>query len=130
MSFYVMLCMFLILCFYLGQVMGMMIHCDNCSDFKGLKKYVHMIPFLRVALFFVCLYECIRDKDWKFFVAYMFTSGKNVMIMCAMVETLPELQRIEQRKALRRELSTSPIVALKSILFDTQSLIGCKTQIM
>ena len=130
MSFYILLFVFLLLCLYLGQVTGMMIHCDNCSDFKGLNKYVYMVPLLRVALFFVYLYECIRDNELKFFVAYMFTPGKNIIIMCAMVEVLPELQSLERKKALKRKLSPSPIMMIKSILFDTQNIIGFRTQIM
>lgn len=123
MSFYVLLSVLLMVCLYCGQVFGLMIYCDNCSDFKDAKRYVFLIPFLKIALFIAYAKDCVEEKRWKDLLRYISIGDKSVLIICSIVELLPELCK-EQKKAKVREIRRKPKVSIlslaKIVLFETQ----------
>jgi len=76
MIFYVFLFFLLLVCVYLGQVFGLMIHCELCDEFKDTKRYLYLIPFLRIILFFYCIKKCHTEKDWDFLWTYLLCREK------------------------------------------------------
>ena len=133
MTFYVLLLILFLMCWYFGQVFGLMIHCDNCVDFKPVKRYVYLVPVLRVMMLGLCLADCFKEKNIKMFFAYIFCSEINIMILCAMLEMEPELQKIRQRsnmRRIRRRQAPSPLTTVKSILFETQDYLTSGRQYM
>ena len=129
---YVFFAVLLMVVFYLGQVIGLMIHCELCSDFRELKRYLYAVPFIRIAMFFFCLYDCIKDRNLKLFIAYIFCPDKNIMIICSLVECLPELKKLQsqRKRRVRRELQTSPLDTLRAVLFGTQDIFESGFQVM
>lgn len=93
MSFYVFLGILTLICLYLGQVFGLMIYCDNCSEFKDAKKFVYIVPVLRTTILFSVVSECVRERKWKLLYSYIMLGDKSVMILCAIIEALPELRK-------------------------------------
>ena len=123
MMWYVVLIICLLVCVYWGQVLGLMIQCDNCTVLNEGKKYVYMIPFLRVIMFISFLYDSICNKEWKRFLMYAFYSGKNVMLLCAIIDLLPELQRIRRKQEMKKRINCCSLVSLKMFASDVQSVL-------
>lgn len=90
-----------LLCMYLGQVLGLMIRCDNNEDFKGIKGYIWLVPFLNVVTFFSILKDCVKTQSWIMMKAFFSVGDKSIMIMGAMVQQTEEIERIRQTNALR-----------------------------
>ena len=133
MTYYVALVVLLLLCFYLGQVFGLLIHCDNCSDFQEVRRYVYLVPFLKIALAIHAARQLAKDRAWKLLVSYFLGGDKSILILDAMVETLPELQKENQRSKIRniqRRPKVLPLNTLKSILFETQDRVTADFQYM
>lgn len=123
MSFYFFLVLLLLATVYFGQVLGLMIYCDNCRDFKEAKRYVYLIPLLKITLFIAFVRDCIRDKKLGWLLSYIAIGDKSVMILCTIVELLPELQR-ERKRAKVKSMQRTPQMAVwnfaKSVLFETR----------
>lgn len=121
MEFYVFLFALAIGSVYFGQVLGLLIHCDNCKDFKGVKKYAFFVPIFSVLFFFLYLERCAKEKEWKKLFQYILLGDKSILIMCSIVEVLPELQREQQRakvRNLQRKRKVSFADLAKSVLAD------------
>lgn len=120
----------LILCLYCGQVLGLMIHCDNCGDFNLVKKYVFLVPLLKLALFFPCLHDCIHEKNLKALWFYLFSGRMSMVILCVMVDLLPEWKKQQEQNRIRRfvkqyESSRVPLsAALKSVIIQAGATLG------
>ena len=99
MSFYIFLGILTLICLYLGQVFGLMVYCDNCSDFKDAKSFVYIIPILRITILLSVACECIRERKWRLLFSYIMLGDKSVMILCAIIEALPELYK-ERKEAV------------------------------
>ena len=130
MTFYVILFVFLLFCIYCGQVAGMLIHCELSEDLSAVKKYVPMIPFLRIIMFFCCIKYCIRDRNLKFFLYYLFQSEKNFIFLLVLVEILPQLESARRIREVNRKLRETPAMTLRKILFDSQHISEKRYQFM
>lgn len=96
----------LLLCLYCGQVLGLMVHCDNCDDFREIKRYVWIVPFMKLALLWPCLKECVQEKSLKSLRFYLFSGNLSMIILCAMTEALPEWKEtIRNKKIVKLEKS-------------------------
>lgn len=123
MSYYIFLIVLLLATVYFGQVLGLMIYCENCRDFKEAKQYVYLIPLLKITLFIAFTKDCIREKKLGWIPSYIAIGDKSVMILCTIVELLPELKRERQRakvKSMQRKPQMSVWNFAKSVLFETR----------
>lgn len=123
MTFYVILVVLFLLCLYVGQVLGLLIHCENCGYFKGAKRYVHLVPILKVGILVPCVKDCIKEKSIKWLIAYLLTSDKNILIMCGIVELLPELERAKVKKERKKPVRISKVRTICSMLLETQYIM-------
>lgn len=122
MIFYIFLFVLLLICLYLGQVFGLMIYCDNCKEFHEAKRYVYIIPLLKIVLWVPLIKDCIKSRQWKMLGFYILMGDKSVMILCTIVELLPELHRQQQRAMVRnmqRQQKSSIVRFARSVLFET-----------
>lgn len=126
MSFYIFLVGLVLAAIYFGQVFGLMIFCDNCRDFKEAKQYVYLIPLLKISLFVAFIKDCICEKRLGWLPSYIAMGDKSVMILCTIVELLPDLQRERQKQRQRakvKSMQRAPKVAVwnfaKAVLFET-----------
>lgn len=130
MTFDASIVLLLILVLYCGQVIGLLIFCENCSGLKEARAYVYMVPFVKVAMLAPCIKDCAKEKSLKWLITYLFMKDKNVTILCAIADMLPELRKIDQRKKVRQmqkqRTSISPMKVLKSLLYadDDASAYG------
>lgn len=123
MNFYIFLFLLLLMCMYLGQVFGLMIHCDNCREFKDAKRYVYFVPILKIILLLFFVKDCIQKKEWKFLFTYFAIGDKSILILCTIVELLPEINRERQRAKLKktqRSLKNSLFNFVKFLLLETR----------
>jgi len=133
MIFYFSLAILLIFVLYCGQVIGMLIYCENCSELKEAKAYVYLVPIVKVAMIVPCINDCFKEKKIRWLITYLMLEDKNVMILCAIVDMLPELRKIEQRSKVRRmqkhRARVSPMKVLKSLLFTDNDFFTYGVQI-
>lgn len=120
----------LLLCLYCGQVLGLMVHCDNCDDFKEIKRYVWIVPFMKLALLWPCLRECLQEKSLKSLRFYLFSGNMSMVILCAMIDAFPgwketlrnkKIKKLEKRINMQKSLVPE---TLKSILSDVETALG------
>ena len=133
MSFYVILFVLFLCVLYFGKVLGLILFCENCSDFKTVKKRVHLVPILETILVFVFAYECIKEKNLKQFVSFLLFSEKCILILIAMAELEPKLQASHKTKPVRNKRKSviiPTLASIKSVLFDAQDHFEYRYQYM
>lgn len=120
----------LLLCLYCGQVLGLMVHCDNCDDFREIKRYVWIVPFMKLALLWPCVRECAQEKSLKSLRFYLFSGNMSMIILCAMIDASPvwkekmrnkKIIKLEKRYNMKKSLVPE---ALRSILSDVETALG------
>lgn len=78
----------LVFCVYLGEVLGLIILCDNCEMLQKSRKYAFWVPFLRTGAFGAIFFECVRENKWESLKYFIACPGKNVVILCAINESI------------------------------------------
>lgn len=126
----------LLLCLYCGQVLGLMVHCDNCDDFREIKRYVWIVPFMKLALLWPCLKECVQEKSIKSLRFYLFSGNMSMIILCSMIDAFPgwketmrnkKIQKLEKRINMQKSSASE---TLRSILSDVETALGYNVNYM
>ena len=128
--FYVFLIFLLLVCIYLGQIIGLMIHCELTDELKDTKEFSYMVPLLRIIMLLYVVADCAKANKWGFFFKYLACRNKNTIIMCAMADVVPEIRRARRRKEVSRKLRRSNQATWRDIIFNSQDIIEYKYQIM
>ena len=69
-----------VIIFYFGWVVGLVFQCENIP-LKHAKRIVLSVPILMFAFSFQYLFECLREKRLKRFIAYLKSPGKGIIIL-------------------------------------------------
>lgn len=89
--FYISLFILFVLVLYFGQAIGLMIYCETCAYLKDVKNHAFAVPFLTLKADISCLFECFKNRNWKFLREYFFFGNRNLVILCLIKKhSMPE----------------------------------------
>jgi hypothetical protein len=130
MSYYVVVFLVVLLCIYGGKVIGLMIHCDNCDELKHLRNQMFMVPIVEFIMHFYCIWDCLRDKNWKLLRTYFTFENRGIVIAYVMADAKKEAKRVRQKRIIKKQERYFTLDMIKSVLSETFDVGICRYQFM
>ena len=99
MLYYIFLVLTFCIIFYVGQVIGLKIQCENCKRLSKASSATYIVPLLVVLCSVSFLKESIHNKSIAVFVRYLKLKDKSFIALCACAEIIDEIKAKTKTKA-------------------------------
>lgn len=91
---------------YMGEVLGLLIQCENCNELRKVSRKVFYVPFLGVALLFAYIKESCEKRDMHSLIEYILFEEKHLFMLFIMAKYFETASKKElQRKRISKNLS-------------------------
>lgn len=108
----------LMLIFYLGAVLGIMLMCDSMPELRRVKKFARYIPGLEVRFLIHCLFDdTIKDKS-RFLISFLRYDEKTMLFAFCMAKCLEELSVRKSSRVEKKQLCMEYVMEHASSEFD------------
>ena len=90
---------------YIGNVVGCLVLCETIPELSRAKKFVWQVPIVNLFYVVYILFSPqMTDRRLQALLLHLKTPCKNVLVICAMIETAKEIA-VEKRRSNNRQSS-------------------------
>lgn len=83
---------------FIGEVVGLMVHCENSKYLYPAKNYVWLVPILQIIILFDFLGDSIKDKDFKLLIGFFKYGQSSLIILGSICNELDHKKSTHIRK--------------------------------
>lgn len=92
MLYYIFLTITFFVIFYIGQVVGLKIQCDNFKILSKASSVTYLIPLLVILMLFSFMKDSVHDKSIRPFLSYLKLANKSFIALCACAKIIDEIE--------------------------------------
>ena len=103
---YLFLLLALIILFIIGEQLGLLMQCENCSQLRAAKRFIWCVPVIQTEVFILILFDALKNKRFKLLVAF-FRIGQTGLIILSSISHEVEAIKAETKS---RPKNSMPII--------------------
>lgn len=96
-------CAATVVIYLVGECLGLLLYCENDPNLQDGKKYVVLVPVIKLMYIIHCVKESIVSKHWKTLFHFCFFEANSLVCLYGILYAIKELEKEKKRKYLLTE---------------------------